>query len=196
MNSYWFASRPKIAEHRHPCLVFDCQDHLHLPVTLFGKDASYRLSHQTVRTYLYSILPYFTWLDTDCWQANTGVSWDASPRQVYHAVENYLVQKLECQVQQHQRGFQMIRLTAGTPSTLRGFLAALKLFYQCVIQREHYFFLNPLLDPISPTVAAIESRLDAEDLELNGPRIPSFSGVEKPRRKPERGLTERGFIGL
>lgn len=190
MNSYWFVSRPEIVEHRHPYLVFDCQDRLHLPLTLFGKDASYRLSHQAVRTYLYAILPFFTWLDTDRWQSRAGVSWDASPKRVRHAVEDYLVQKLECQVQQHQRGFQLVRHTAGTPSTLRGFLAALKLFYQCMIQRERYLFLNPLMDPMSATVAAIESRLDAEDLELNGPRMPAFSGVEKPRGKPERRLTD------
>ena len=46
MNSYWFAARPSV-EHGHPFLVFDCQNRLHLPLTMFGKEASVRVSPKT-----------------------------------------------------------------------------------------------------------------------------------------------------
>ena len=52
MTSYWFAPRPKGVEHQHPFLVFDSNDRLHLPLTIFGKEASDRLSPKTVQTYL------------------------------------------------------------------------------------------------------------------------------------------------
>jgi len=68
MTDYWFTPRPKNAEHQHPYLVFDAQNRLHLPLTIFGKEASYRLSPKSVQTYLYALMPFFTWLDTDVWQ--------------------------------------------------------------------------------------------------------------------------------
>jgi len=60
-SSYWFAPRPKNSEHRHPFLVFDCSDRLHLPLTLFGKEASIRVSQKTVQIYLYTILADSRW---------------------------------------------------------------------------------------------------------------------------------------
>ena len=60
MNSYWFAPRPKNSEHQHPFLVFDCSDRLHVPLTVFGKEASVRVNQKTVQIYLYAILPFFT----------------------------------------------------------------------------------------------------------------------------------------
>jgi len=59
MDSYWFTSRPDGLEHGHPFLVFDCQDRLHLPLTVFGKEANARLSPKTTQTYLHSILPWY-----------------------------------------------------------------------------------------------------------------------------------------
>ena len=82
MNSYWFAARPN-GEHRHPFLVFDCPDRLHVPLTLFGKEASVRVSPKTVQTYLYAIIPFFTYLDTDIWQQRAGLHWDDSPLHEY-----------------------------------------------------------------------------------------------------------------
>src|SRR5258707_15830216 len=72
MTSYWFTSRPKEVEHQHPFLVFDGNDRLHLPLTIFGKEASDRLSPKTIQTYLHAVLPFFAWLDTDVWQLRAG----------------------------------------------------------------------------------------------------------------------------
>src|SRR5260370_8198791 len=98
MTAYWFAPRPKGAEHHHPFLVFDGNDRLHFPLTIFGKEASYRLSPKTVQTYLHAILPWFTYLDTDVWPFRTPTTWDASPSQPTPTIEDYLLQKLHCKV--------------------------------------------------------------------------------------------------
>ena len=122
MTSYWFAPRPKGVEHQHPFLVFDGNDRLHFPLTLFGKEASHRLSPKTVQTYLHALLQYFAWLDADPWQVRAGNTWDAPPKQARCAVEDYLVQKLQCQVQPHHQGWKCVAITTGTRSTLRVFL--------------------------------------------------------------------------
>lgn len=188
--AYWFATRPANAEHHHPYLVFDCQDRLHLPLTVYGKEANQRLSPKTAQTYLYAILPFFTYLDRDVWQIRAGNGWNASPKQVRQALEDYLVSKLRCKVQPHQAGWRYVTLTTGTQNSLRVFLSSLKLFYQVMIARGSYPFLNPMIESISATVATIESRLGQEE---GIPRMPDLSGVETPQKKPVHRLTDNYF---
>ncbi len=190
MSSYWFSVRPSTAEHRHPFLVFDGADRLHIPLTTFGKVANHHLSPKTVQTYLHAILPYFTWLDTDIWQVRAENRWDAPPRQVRQAVEDYLVQKLQCKVQPHHQGWKYVAITAGTRSTLRVFLSALKLFYQVMAARGSYSFLNPLVEPISATVAVLETRLEQKQ---EFPTMPEYSGVVAPQKKPAHRLSDSYF---
>ena len=138
MTQYWLAHRSQTVEHQHPFLVFDCHDHLHMPLTTFAKEAYTRVGPKTVQAYLYSIMPFFSWLDTDVWQQRAGVTWSAAPRQVRQAIDDYLVQKLRCQVQPHHQGWKFVAITVGTRSTLRIFLAALKMFYQVMRERGTY----------------------------------------------------------
>jgi integrase len=188
MSSYWFSARPSTAEHRHPFLVFDSADRLHIPLTTFGKEAYHHLSPKTVQTYLHALLPYFTWLDADIWQVRAENRWDAPPKQVRQAVEDYLVLKLQCKVQPHHQGWKYVAITAGTRSTLRVFLSALKVFYQIMAVRGSYAFLNPLIEPISATVAVLETRLEQEF-----PPMPEYSGVVAPRKKPAHRLSDSYF---
>lgn len=190
MTSYLFTPRPKGTEHRHPFLVFDGNGSLHLPLTLFGKEASYRLSPKTVQTYYHAILPFFAWLDTDVWQLRAGNRWDAPPRQVRQAVEDYLISKLQCKVQPHHQGWKYVAITTGARSTLRVFLSALKLFYHIMMARGLYLFLNPLVEPVSATVATIEARLSQEN---DHPRMPDLSGVSTPQKKPAQRLSDHYF---
>jgi integrase len=190
MNSYWFAPRPKTVEHQHPFLVFDCQNHLHLPLTIFGKEASARVSPKTVQTYLYSITPFFTYLETDVWQIRSGNAWDAPPSQVRRSVEDYLVQKLQCQVHPHHQGWKYVAITAGTRSTIRVFLASLKMFYQVMRQCGSYTFSNPMIDAMSVTIAAVETHLERQNEASDPPLMPDQSGVGKPLSKPAHRLTD------
>jgi len=57
-------------------------------------------------------------------------------------------------VQHHRDGWKYVMLTDGTRSSLRIFLAALKLFYQVMCQHGDYAYQNPLIDSMSATIAA------------------------------------------
>ena len=160
-SSYWFVARPKTVEHQHPYLVFDSQDQLHLPLTRFAKEARSRLDPKTVPIYLYALCPYFTWLDANSWQGRQGHSWDAPPTQVRRSIDDYLIQKLQCQILPQRQGWKYVKITAGTRSTLRVFLAALKLFYQVMREREMYPFANPLVDSMHATVTAVLAKARA-----------------------------------
>jgi integrase len=189
MTDYWFTPRPKNVKHQHPYLVFDGENHLHLPLTIFGKEASYRLSPKSVQTYLYALMPFFSWLDTDVWQIRAGVSWEASPVQVRRAVEEYLVQKLQCKVQAHHQGWKFVAITTGARNTIRVFLAAVKLFYQIMNLCRFYPHLNPLIEPVSATVASVQARLEQEE----PPPMPDQSGVVQPRPRPKHRLSDNYF---
>jgi integrase len=192
-SSYWFAPRPKNSEHQHPFLVFDCTDQLHIPLTRFGKEACARVGQKTVQVYLYAILPFFTYLDMDTWQMRAGPCWNDSPARVRQAVEDYLIQKLQCKVQPHRDGWKYVVLTAGTRSSLRIFLAALKLFYQVMYQHGDYAYPNPLIDSMSATIAMVESHLDRQEQEGAFPRMPDESGVAEPQKRPTHRLSDNYY---
>jgi hypothetical protein len=61
---YRLVPRPVDVTHRHPVLVFDGADRLHLPLTMFVSEATRRLSAGSVDVYLYALLPFFTFLDS------------------------------------------------------------------------------------------------------------------------------------
>jgi len=190
MTSYWFTRRPEEVEHRHPFLVFDCHDQLHFPLTVFAKEACVRVEQETVQTYLYSMLPYFTYLETDVWQVRAGIVWNAASKQVRQAVDDYLVNKLQCKVQPHHYGWKSVSLTAGTRSSLRVFLAALKLFYQVMIFKGYYTSPNPMVDTMSATITAVETRMEREEQESTAPHMPARSGVIEPEKRPKYRLTD------
>ena len=177
-GTYRFVPRPAGVEHQHPYLVFDGQDRLHFYLTVLAKEATAQLSAGTVRTYLYAILPFFSFLDTDPWQQRAACGWDAAPEEVRQAVDDYLVQHLQCKVRQHRQGFQLVSITQGTRSTIHVFLSGLKFFYRVMKQRGYYAFANPLVDPVSALHAMLEE--EPEDLS-EYPRLPDCSGVERPR---------------
>ncbi|HET8851530.1 MAG TPA: site-specific integrase, partial [Ktedonobacteraceae bacterium] len=70
------------------------------------------------------------------------------------------------------------------------FLAALKLFYQIMRERDMYPFANPLVDSMNATIAAALAHLEREEGEQTLPRMPDQSGVEAPRPKPKHRLTD------
>jgi hypothetical protein len=98
-------ARPRNTNHRHSYLVFDRTGSLHVPLTVAAKEASERTSGKTAQTYLGAVLPFFTWLEMDEWQVRAGNRWDSPPEQVRQAVDDYLIQKLQCRVRSHKYGF-------------------------------------------------------------------------------------------
>jgi hypothetical protein len=171
---FWFASRPSDTKHHHPFLVFDLQDRLHFHLTVYGKEAVDRLSPGSAQTYLHAILPWFAYLEEDEWQTKAGHCWDAEPDLVRRAVQDYLVQCLRCKVREHRLGFHLVAITSGTKSTVRIFLASLRLFYSVMIQHGYYSFRNPLQDRLSSLLAQLD---DDQVMQGEPPQMPERSGV-------------------
>lgn len=188
-GTYRFVARPAGVEHQHPYLVFDGQDHLHFHLTVFAKEATAQLSVGTARTYLYAVLSFFTFLDTDPWQQHAGCRWDIAPEKVRQTVDDYLVQHFHCKVREHRQGFQLVSITQGTRSTVRVLLSGLKLFYRVIRQRGYYAFANPLVDPVSALQALIEE--EPEDSSAC-PHMPDCSGVVE-RANHKRRLSDSYF---
>ena len=189
-KGFWFAPRPPDTEHHHPYLVFDLQDRLHFHLTVYGKEAVARLSSSSAQTYLHAILPWFAYLEEDEWQTKAGHSFDAEPDLVRRAVKDYLVQHLRCKVREHRLGFHLVAITSGTKSTVRIFLASLRLFYSVMIQHGYYCFSNPLQDRLSSLLAHLENDQTAQD---EPPQMPERSGVVPPRSKQKQRLSDSYF---
>lgn len=185
---YHFVARPADVAHQHPYLVFDCQDRLHMPLTAFGKEVVTQQSAGTARSYLYALMPFFTFLETDIWQQRGGKRWDDPSEEVRQSVQEYLIQQLQCKVREHRLGFQLVSITQGTRSTIRVFLSGLKLFYRVMKQQGRYTYGHPLVDPTSALYALLDEVAEEGD---GPPRMPECSGVELPRHK--RRLSDSYF---
>ncbi|PYS94524.1 MAG: hypothetical protein DMF64_00500 [Acidobacteria bacterium] len=183
VKAYRFVTRPSDARHGHPMLVFDRQDRLHVPLTIFTKEAGFRVLAATVRNYLYAILPFFQFLELDEWQVRAGRRWDGPSEQVRIAVTDYLTQRLQCKVREHRLGFQRVFHTRIKRDTIGVFLSGLKLFYRVMSQAGFYGYNNPLVDSTRSAITDVEEILNEED---EPPRIPAISGVVESPDEPDR----------
>ena len=52
--------RPRMSVHGHPALFFDAEGRLDVPVISFVREAQRRLSANSVRVYVYALLPFLT----------------------------------------------------------------------------------------------------------------------------------------
>lgn len=189
-NAYWFAPRPPDARHRHPFLVFNCQDQLHFELTVFAKEAAARVEKKTVEGYLRALLPFFTYLETDVWQVRAAQTWKSDPESTRRSVEDYLIHQLHCLVRQHRQGFFLVLKTNQTHQTIKVFLSALKFFYQIMCQHGYYCHPNPLIDTGTGVLQLLE-REDGEDGA--SPRMPAISGVVEPARGRKPRLSDSYF---
>lgn len=175
--------------HGHSFLVFDREGMLHFPLTVAAKAFVDRTSVNTARTYINAVLPYFTWLETDRWQVRADRQWDDPPESVRQAIDDYLIQRLQCRVRAHQIGFQVVETLGDGRSTLRIFLSALKLFYGALIREGLYPFPdNPLVDSVSRMSArALSERLGRSSLYEPGTGDSEPSPVTKAHARRDYG---------
>jgi site-specific recombinase XerC len=162
----------------HAVLVFDRQNELHFPLTIFAGEAIKRLSFGTARLYLNVLIPFMDWLETDESEGAVHRTWNDPPEAIRQAVEDYLVERLKCKVREHRAGFQLVLLTDGARTTVRVFLSALKLFYRIMQRQDRYDHPNPLVDGASAMLAKVEEQISGND---SLPQIPEVSGVVPPR---------------
>jgi len=128
----------------------------------------------TARTYLSSLLPYFTYVATDVWRKQRGDQWDSPPEDVQQCVRDYLMYRLGCQVRPKET-YALVSLTAQSPNTVHIFLSALKLFYTVMLQQGRYAYLHPLLDASTRLLREVE-----REEGMGRYRMPQISGVEEP----------------
>jgi hypothetical protein len=188
---YWFAVRPQDAAHGFPILVFDSSGHVDLALTLFAKEAGRRKAEATAHTYLYALLPFFTFLAGDSWQRRAGRTWDGPPSAVRQAVEDYLVDRLGCRVDEHRLGFRVVTRSLSTPSTIPIFLSGLKLFYRVMRSAGLYADAHPLIDAIISSTADVLDRLRVE--AGVAPAMPAISGLAVPDARPNHRLSDSYF---
>jgi hypothetical protein len=106
--------------------VFDTRDRIHVPLTVAVQRLERALTGNSLRSYLPTILGFFTFLETDHWQMSAHRRWDDAPDQVRRAVEDYLFQHFGCQVGLEHGGHVLVSLTAASPQTVKLFLSSLK----------------------------------------------------------------------
>src|SRR5258708_7241121 len=170
--------RPEGVTSRYSLVVVDSEGKPHLPLTRFYEKAQQGLADGTARTYLQALLPYFGYLSTDNWRQHRGDRWDSTPEAVQESVRDYLVELLACKVQ-CKDAYELVSLTAQSPSTVRVFLSALKLFYHIMRWMKYYPHPHPLIDSVSQVLREMEF-VDRATASTR-PRLPPAIGVEKVR---------------
>ena len=179
-KGFHMVRRPEGIVSQFERIVVDGQGHPHLALTRLYQQLCQGLSDGTAHTYLAALLPYFTFLDSDPWRQQRQDQWDSPPESVREAVRDYLLQKLHCKVRRYGM-YEMVVLSAQSPSTVRVFLSALKRFYAGALLAREYLHEHPLT---SPVIHLLE-KLDEEDAEIprSRPKMPPESGIEEPQRK-------------
>jgi hypothetical protein len=124
-------------------IVVDGQGYPHLALTRLYQQLHQELSDGTAHTYLQALLPYFSFLETDPWRKQRQDRWDSPPECIREAVRDYLLKQLHCKVRRYGM-YEMVKLSAQSPSTVRVFLSALKRFYSSAVFADEYTYVHPL----------------------------------------------------
>ncbi len=165
---------------RYTAVVVDGSGLPHLPLTIFYHEIQHYLASGTARTYLNTLLPFFAYLASDTWRAHRQDRWESEPEAVRQAVRDYLVEQLHCKAR-HKNTYQLITLTAKSPSTVRVFLSSLKQFYHVARRLKWYPHAHPLIDPVNHLLQEIE--IEEQRAAGQRPSMPQLSGVEDPKRQ-------------
>src|SRR5258708_39751097 len=103
--------RPEGVTSCYSLLVVDVEGNPHLSLTQFYDKAKQSLSQGTARTYLNSLLPYFTYVATVACRRQRGDQWDSPPEDVQQCVRDYLMYRLGCPVRPKET-YALASLTA------------------------------------------------------------------------------------
>jgi hypothetical protein len=88
-------------------------------------------------------------------------------------------------IRQHRLGFELVSITAKSPSNVGVFLASVRLFFNVMREVGCYAGTNPFVD----VGARVPSDIDAD--AARPPVMPDVSGVEPPRTR--KRLTDSFF---
>jgi integrase len=179
-KGFRIVERPEGIVSQFELIVVDGKGHPHLALTRCYQQFCRELSDGTAYTYLMVLLPYFSFLETDHWRQQRQDRWDSPPESIRESVRDYLLQQLHCKVRRYGM-YEIVALSAKTPSTVRVFLSALKRFYSSALFAGEYPYAHPLVNP----VVHLLQEVDQEDGERgpSRPKMPPESGIEEPERK-------------
>src|SRR6266566_3497988 len=180
IHQFRVVRRPADVVSRYDAIVVDGSGMPHQPLTIFYHEIQPYVADGTARTYLSSLLPYFEYLTTNSWREHRADQWDSEPEAVRQCVRDYLVEQMHCKARPKDL-YQLIQLSAKSPSTVQVFLSALKQFYHVARRLKWYSYPHPLIDSVSHLLQEIK----AEEQRAAGvrPRMPQQSGVEEPMRQ-------------
>ena len=179
-KGFHIVRRPEGIMSQFEVLVADGRGCPHLPLTRLYQRLLQELSRGAARTYLMALLPYFSFLEIDNWRRQRNDRWDSPPECVREAVRDYLLQHLHCKVRRHG-AYELVALSAQSPSTVRVFLSALKWFYTSARYAGEYSHEHPLTNPVVHILH--EADQEMETWTRARPKMPPESGVEEPRQK-------------
>src|SRR5260370_13254910 len=172
--------RPEEIVSQFERIVVDGQGHPHLALTRLYQQLRQELSDGTAHTYLQALLPYFSFLETDHWRQQRLDRWDGPPESIRESVRDYLLTQLHCKVRRYGM-YEMVALSAQSPSTVRVFLSALKRFYSSARFSGLYAHVHPLTNPVVHLLEEVDQ--EEVDVRRSRPKMPPESGIEEPQQK-------------
>lgn len=187
MGSYHYYYCPQGIKSRYELLVFDGKRVPFLPLTEHYHDCIGRIDKSSALSYLKCLLPFFRWLDESSNYQGERVKWDDRPEAIRVAVEDFLMNEMDCKVRE-KGTFRFVNRTSKSPNTVNRFLSALKSFYKSLIRLKQYNYSNPLLDSYA---ILDEYKNLTEGVRKDKPRLPAEAGTEDAI--PHRRLTDSYF---
>jgi integrase len=180
IKGFHIVRRPEGIVNQFERVVVDGRGYPHLALTRCYQQFREALSDGTAHTYLMALLPYFSFLETDHWRQQRQDRWDSPPESIRESVRDYLLQQLHCKVRRYGM-YEMVALSAQSPSTVRVFLSALKRFYSSVLFAGEY----PYAHPLTNSVVHLLQEVDQEETNVrrSRPKMPPESGIEEPQQK-------------
>jgi hypothetical protein len=179
-KGFHLVRRPEGIVSQFERVVVDGKGHPHLALTRLYQQLHQELSDGTAHTYLMALLAYFSFLETDHWRQQRQDRWDSPPESIREAVRDYLLQKLHCKVRRYGM-YEMVALSAQSPSMVRVFLSALKRFYSSALLAGEYPYVHPLTNPVVHLLEEVDQ--EEADVHRSRPKMPPESGIEEPQRK-------------
>ncbi|PGL70062.1 site-specific integrase [Bacillus sp. AFS055030] len=174
MGNYQYHYCPKGIESRYELLVFDGEWEPFLPLTDHYHDCIGRIDKSSALSYLKCLLPFFRWLDESSNYQGNRVRWDEPPDAIRVAIEDYLMNEMNCKVREKDT-FRFVNRTSKSPNTVNRFLSALKSFYKSLIRLNQYNYSNPLIDSYA---ILDEYKSQTVGVRKDKPRMPSEAGTE------------------
>ena len=179
-KGFHLVRRPKGIVSPFERIVVDGQGHPHLALTQLYQQLRQELSDGTAHTYLQALLPYFSFLEADPWRKQRQDRWDSPPESIRESVRDYLLKQLHCKVRRYGM-YEVVKLSAQSPSTVRVFLSALKRFYASAIFTDEYPYVHPLTNPVVHLLEEVDR--DETETRRSNPKMPAESGIEVPESK-------------